>query len=155
MISLPHTVIGATIAVKVASPAISLPLAFISHFVFDNLIPHWNPHIYREVNHEGKVSARSKKIIFIDVLSALAVGIAIALRFYPDLLRVATILAACFLAVLPDLIEAPYFFFFHSRNKYLVSYIKLHRHFQKNNSFWPGILTQIVILAVCFFLIFA
>lgn len=154
MIELPHAVIGATIATKVGSPLLSLPLTLLSHYIFD-LIPHWNPHIYREVNHEGRVSERSKKIILIDGLLALVVGTLVALRFYPDLARVAVVLAACFLAVLPDLIEAPYFFFFHSRNKYLVSYIKLHRRFQKKSSFWPGILTQIVILAVCFLLILA
>lgn len=152
MISLPHAVIGATIATKVGSPLLSLPLTLLSHYIFD-LIPHWNPPIYREVNLKGRVSEISKKIIVVDGLSALFVGTAIAFRFYPDLARVAAVLAACFLAVLPDLIEAPYFFFFHSRNKYLVSYINLHRRFQKNNSFWPGILTQIVILTVCFFLI--
>lgn len=154
MIELPHTIIGATIAIKVGNPALSLPLALLSHFAFD-LVPHWNPHIYREVNSHGQVSVRSKGVIVADSFSALAVGTLLAFRFYPDLNRVVTIFAACFLAVLPDLVEAPYFFLFNSTNKYLKAYIKFHRRFQANASFWPGVISQAVVVIICLLIIFA
>lgn len=151
MIELPHTIIGATIATKMGNPALSLPIAFLSHFILD-LLPHWNPGIYKELNHKSEVSKRSKKIILADCLAALLIGTLLALRFHPNLGKVATIMAACFLAVLPDLAEAPYFFA-GSRNKYLLAYINLHRRFQGNGPFWLGISTQIVIIVICLFLI--
>lgn len=153
MISLPHTIVGATIATKIGNPALSLPLAFLSHLVLD-LVPHWNPRIYKEMNHKGQVSCRSRKIILADGLSALFAGTFLALRFYPDLIRVAAILVACFLAVLPDLAEAPYFFA-GSRNKHLLAYINLHRRFQLNGPFWLGISTQVVTIFICLLLIFS
>jgi len=152
MLELPHTIVGATIATKIGNPALSLPLAFLSHFALD-LLPHWNPHIYQEVNSKSQVASRSKKIILVDVLASLFVGAFLALRFYPDFIKVATILVACFLAVLPDLVEAPYFFA-GSRNKYLLAYIRLHRRYQKNGPFWLGILVQAVTITACLFLIF-
>lgn len=40
MLATPHLLSGAAIAVVVPNPVISLPLAFVSHFVLDK-IPHW------------------------------------------------------------------------------------------------------------------
>src|SRR5262245_29781011 len=41
MLSTPHLLVGAAIVKVIPDPAISLPLAFASHFVLDS-IPHWD-----------------------------------------------------------------------------------------------------------------
>lgn len=41
MLSTPHLLVGAAIVKAVPNPAISLPLALLSHFVLDT-IPHWD-----------------------------------------------------------------------------------------------------------------
>ena len=55
MLLLPHTIVGATIAAKIGSPWLALPLAFLSHFAAD-LLPHWNPQITQEMETEFTVT---------------------------------------------------------------------------------------------------
>lgn len=153
MLELPHTIVGATIATKLGNPFLALPFAFISNFLID-ILPHWNPHIYQEMNHDGKVSQKSKKIIIVDSSLALIVGSLLAARFYPDLGKVTVVLAGCFLAVLADVLEAPYFFL-GSKNKYILKLISFQRKFQWNVSFVPGILSQAALILACFFLLFS
>ena len=47
MLETPHVAVAAAIAYKIPDPTISLPLVFVSHFVFD-MYPHWNPLIHKE-----------------------------------------------------------------------------------------------------------
>lgn len=37
----PHAIVGALLALQFKDPAIGLPVAFLSHFLFD-LVPHWD-----------------------------------------------------------------------------------------------------------------
>lgn len=152
MLELPHTIVGATIATKIGNPLLALPLALISNLLVD-LLPHWNPHIYTEMNHDGKVSQKSKKIIIIDSSLALIVGVLLATRFYPDLVKMAIILAGCFLAVFFDVLEAPYFFL-GSKNKYILKLISFQRRLQCNVSPIPGLLSQVVLILVCLLILF-
>jgi len=152
VLELPHTLVGITIATKIPNPFISLPLAFLSGFLLD-MLPHWNPHLYTEMNHDGKVSRRSTLICFADSGIALIFGLYFALRFWPDWPRAAIILAGWFFAALPDLIEAPYFFL-GIKNNLIFKFINLQRKFQWNVSFIPGILSQVVLILVCFLLLF-
>ncbi|MFZ5366271.1 MAG: hypothetical protein ACOZBZ_03165 [Patescibacteria group bacterium] len=153
MLELPHTIVGATIATKLGSPFLALPFAFISNFLVD-LLPHWNPHLYTEMNHQGKVSKKTTLVCLVDSSTALAVGTLLALRFYPDIKRVIFILAGCFLAVLADVLEAPYFFL-GVKNKYLLKFISFQRRLQWNVSPIPGILSQVVLILICFLLLFS
>ncbi|KKU29026.1 MAG: hypothetical protein UX92_C0009G0018 [Candidatus Amesbacteria bacterium GW2011_GWA1_47_20] len=106
MLELPHTLIGAAIATAIPDPRISLPLALLSHFVTE-YIPHWNPHLFTELKTLGHITRKTTLIVAADATAALILGTWIALRSPRPLI----ILAACFLAVLPDVLEIPYFFF--------------------------------------------
>lgn len=152
VLELPHTIIGATIATKISNPMLSLPLAFLAHFITD-FFPHWNSHIFTEVKKTGKVSNRSKALIVADTVLSLALGLFFALRFWPDLGRVVVILLACFIATVPDTIEAP-FYFLKSRNGILVKYIKLHRKYQIHTSFAVGVTVQVIVTVVSLWIIF-
>ena len=145
MIETPHVVVGAAIAMKVANPALALPLALGSHFVLDK-VPHWNPHLFTETKKFGKPSQRSTFIVAADIITSIIIGISIARLALPDTTAFLTVIAACFLSVLPDIVEGPYFFL-NFRPKLIERWIKFQRSFQVNVNFIPGMLTQILTVA--------
>lgn len=153
MIELPHTVVGAAIAVKVGNPALSLPLAFASHFVFE-FLPHWNPHLNTEVKKYGRVTRKSTLFVAADVLASLAAGFFIASQVLPDVTHFWTVIAASFLAVSPDVAEGPYFFL-GWRHPFFEKLIAFQRKLQYDVSPIPGILTQVVVLAAAFWWVFS
>ncbi len=154
MLELPHVAVGAAIATKIPNPLLAIPLAFASHFVLDK-IPHWNPHIYKETKKFGQLTKKSTKIIILDSSLALILGLLIASLALPSLNRAMVIIAASFASVLPDFIEAPYFFLNMRGNEFLKKWITFHRSLQKHVSFLPGILSQIIVLAAALYWIFS
>ena len=50
MLSTPHLMVGAAIVRSIPNPYISLPAAFLSHFLFD-FIPHWDFSVSLKPNH--------------------------------------------------------------------------------------------------------
>jgi hypothetical protein len=109
MLETPHVAVGAAIASKIPNPFISIPLAFASHFILD-MTPHWNPHINREIKKFGKPAEKSVRLIKADSVIALALGTLIAIHALPNTGQFLNIMACSFAAVLPDVVEAPYYF---------------------------------------------
>lgn len=153
MLELPHALVGAAIATAIPNPIISLPLSLASHFLTE-YIPHWNPHLYTEVTTSGRVSRSSFFIILTDSSLALLSGSWIALGVWPDVGRTATILAACFLAVLPDVIEIP-FFFLGLKPKWIEKIVYFQRGHQWNVQPIWGILFQLLVVTLSLILIFS
>lgn len=152
MLELPHAVVGAAIAAKVGNPALALPLAFASHFVLD-MVPHWNPHLNTELREKGKLSFKTNLIISGDVLLSLVGGILIASTALPDREGFTIIMLGALMGVLPDALEAPYFFL---RWKYpfVEQLLKFQKMIQSDaNKFW-GLLTQVVTLVAVFWWVF-
>lgn len=148
MLETPHVAIGALIATKIPNPFIAIPLAFVSHFVFER-VPHWNPHINTELKTNGKISTKSLQIIIADSALALITGSYIAYRALPNVGHAATIMAASFAAILPDLIEAPYFFLKY-KNKFLMKVLAFQKSIQVDTTPFWGLTTQIITIAACF-----
>ena len=148
MLETPHVIVGAVIATKIQNPALSLPLAFASHFVLEK-VPHWNPHLNTEKRKFGKVTWTSTKIVIIDVVCSLIIGTYIASNVLPDYLHFITIMFACFIAALPDIVEGPYFFL-NFESKVLQRWIAFHKSIQVDASILPGLLTQLVIVICAF-----
>lgn len=148
MLETPHVVVGAAIALKVGNPALSIPLAFGSHFLLEQ-IPHWNPHLNTEMRKFGKITPSTTRIITADAVLSLALGGYIASQKLPDLFGVGVVLAACFFSVLPDLVEAPYFFL-KFKSPFLTRWITFQKKLQSDATLFPGLITQIltVILAL-------
>ncbi len=146
MLELPHTLVGALIATKIPSPIISLPLAFASHFLVDR-IPHWNPSLYSEYKKFGRPTAKSTVVIVLDVILSLAAGLTIALQALPDINKFLVIIFACFLAVLPDVIEAP-FFYFGCKWPVLMRLINFQVKIQGKAKLPWGLLTQILTIII-------
>ncbi len=153
MLETPHVAIAAAIASKIPNPLISIPLAFVSHFILD-MTPHWNPHINREIKKFGKPTKQSVNIIRVDSLLALGLGTAVAIHALPDTHQFINIMACSFVAVLPDVVEAPYYFL---RKKDLVieKWITWQKSIQADAEPWIGLTTQVVIVAASLLWIFS
>jgi len=148
----PHVIVGAAIATKVVHPALAIPLAFGSHFLLEK-IPHWNPHLNTETEKYGKPTRRSTQIVILDTTLALAAGFFIASRVLPDTAHAVTILVACFVASLPDIVEGPYFFL-NMRHELIKKWIKFQKSIQMDTDIVPGLLTQVITIAAAFWWIF-
>lgn len=142
MLETPHVAVGAAIASKIPNPFIAIPLSFISHFVME-MVPHWNPHIVTETKKFGIVTKKSTIIIVVDSSLALIFGSLVAYQALPNTMHAITILTASFASVLPDLVEAPYFFL-KTRVNLLRSWIDFHRTLQIHTTPFWGLLTQLV-----------
>lgn len=139
---------GAAIAIKIGNPALALPLALASHFVLD-LLPHWNPHLNREIKKYGRVTRRTTIIIIADVVASLVAGFYIASTALPNRELFITVLLGAFFAVLPDVVEAPYFFF-RWKNPLIIKLAKFQSSLQVNVPFLPGLVSQILIISAAF-----
>src|SRR3990172_8220989 len=138
----PHVLVGAAIAMNIPNPVIAIPLALGSHFVLE-LVPHWNPHLNTEVKKYGRVTRNSFIIVLADAMLALVSGLYIASMVLPDTTHFLTIILACFFSVLPDVVEAPYFFL-GIKSKTIDKWIKIQKSFQEDAEVLPGIATQII-----------
>ncbi len=151
MLETPHVAVGAAIATKVVHPALAIPLAFGSHLLLEK-VPHWNPHLNTEVKKYGKVTKNSTLIVAIDATLALLLGGFIAFKA-PSINHSITILAACLASVLPDLIEAPYFFL-GFKTKFIKRWIKFQKSLQVDTDVIPGLLTQVITIIAALMWIF-
>ena len=144
----PHVVVGAAIATAIPNPIISIPLALASHFVLDK-VPHWNPHLNTELKKYGKVTQKSTRIVIADVALSLILGFYIASLALPDTAHATTILLACFVSVLPDVIEVPYFFF-NWRSEFIKKWIAFQKSIQVDTAPLPGLLSQVITILAAF-----
>lgn len=141
MLSLPHASVGMAIATLIPNPLITLPLALTSHFIFD-YFPHWNP------GSRQFLLPKSQLLIFSDLTLTLV------FCTYVSLLRQSPIfILAGLAAIFPDLIEGPHFFlnFNLPGVKKLMKYQGSH---QFHISPLPGLATQLLLLLICFTIIF-
>lgn len=148
MLETPHVVIGAAIATKIPNPAIAIPLAFLSHFVLER-VPHWNPHLNTEIKAYGKVTRNSTLVIAFDVLLSLTLGISIASQALPNTFHFWTIMFSGLAAVLPDVVEGPYFFW-GMKTKAMEKWVKFQKSIQVDTTPLPGLLTQLITILAAF-----
>lgn len=151
MLETPHVLVGAAIATKISNPWIAIPLAFTSHFILE-MVPHWNPHLNTETKKFGHVTKKSTVITAIDSTMALVFGSMVAFKYLPDAVQVMNVLACSFFAVLPDVMEGPYFFL-KMKNNFIERWISFQKSLQNDTSLVPGLITQLLtILAAIFWI---
>ena len=95
MLSTPHLLVGAAIAHSIPEPAISLPAAFLSHFVLD-AAPHW----------DGSPKAPFSKKLIGGIAADYIFGMALVYLISAGQPNQTIILLGAFLATLPDFIMA-------------------------------------------------
>lgn len=149
MLETPHVALGAAIASKIPNPLISIPLAFASHFLLD-ITPHWNPHLNTETKKYGKVTKQSLNIVIFDIVLSIIVGGSFAYLALPDTGRAVTILLASFAAVLPDVVEGPYFFL-GIKTKLIEKWVKFQKSIQNDTNIYFGLFTQLVTILVAIY----
>ena len=135
MLETPHALVGMAVVTLIPNPLISLPLAFISHFIVD-MLPHWN----------WKPDTRPLSLlgIILDLILLEIIAVYLIARSSQPII----LAAGSFFAILPDLLEAPYIFL-GFENKYLQKLLKFQKSLQNNVSVLPGILTQVLLAAIC------
>ncbi len=148
MLETPHVIVGAAIALRVANPALALPLAFASHFLLEK-VPHWNPHLNTETEKFGRPTWQSTKIVIADAFLATISLLFIASRVLPDTGHALIILFAGLFAILPDLVEGPYFFL-GIRSKIIKRWILFQKSIQEDTTIVPGLLTQLATVIAAF-----
>lgn len=153
MLETPHILVGSAIAITIRNPVISLPLAFLSHFVLEK-VPHWNPHLNTETRNYGKVTKKSTYIVIVDSTLALTSGLTIAFVKSQNTGQSLIIILACLLSILPDLIEAPYFFL-GFKSKLIEKWIKFQKSLQVDTTPLLGLFTQIVTIIFSIWWIFS
>lgn len=153
MLETPHVIVGAAIATHVVNPALAIPLAFASHFILEK-VPHWNPHLNSETEKYGRPSKQSTYIVIADVIVSLTLGGFIASRALPDYGHTLTILLAAFAAVLPDVLEGPYFFL-NMRSQIVKRWINFQKSIQVDIPIIPGLITQVITVLLVFWWIFS
>lgn len=152
MLETPHVALGAAIAVAIPNPLISIPLAFASHFLLD-MTPHWNPHLNTEIKKYGRLTNQTLLIIGFDVACAALLTAFLAYRVLPDQSLFTNILLSSFAAILPDIVEGPYFLL-GFKNKYLMWWLKTQKAIQADaNVFW-GLTTQVLMMIATLYWIF-
>jgi len=142
MLETPHVIVGAAIATKISNPLISLPLAFGSHFLLDK-VPHWNPHLNTETQKHGKITKKTTAFVATDVSFALISGFVIASSSLPSMNRALIILFGAFFAILPDIVEGPYFFLNYKTN-FIKKWIAFQKSIQTDTTPIPGIIIQVL-----------
>jgi hypothetical protein len=144
MLSTPHLLVGAAIVKVVPEPAISLPLAFLSHFVFDS-IPHW----------DGSPKAPFNKKTTFGIILDYLFGISLLYLATAGFENQYLIWLGAFLATLPDFILGTYkhYLTFFEKYSFIAIPNRFHMSIQRNVSFWPGLVITIATIAVCLFII--
>lgn len=114
------------------------------------MVPHWNPHLNTETEKFGHVTKKSTLIVIADSTLALVSGSIIAYQALPNTGHAITILLACFASILPDLVEAPYFFL-KIKNKLIAKWISLQKSIQSDTTFLAGTTTQLITILASIF----
>jgi hypothetical protein len=144
MLSTPHLLVGAAIVKVMPEPTISLPIAFLSHFVFDS-IPHW----------DGSPKAPFNTKTSLGVMVDYAIGVSLVYLATVGLENQYFIWLGAFLATLPDFILGAYRHYLSFFEKYALVAIpnRFHMGIQRNVTFWPGLVITMVTSGICLFIL--
>jgi len=151
MLELPHVAFGAVIGSLIPNPMISYPAALASHFLLD-MLPHWNPHIIREVKNHHRLYPSTLVIIGVDSLLATTLALWAALFNNSHSQTAIDILICSFLAAAPDIVEAPYFLFQKS-TAWMRRLVVFQKRIQWDVPVLPGLLFQSFFVLGCFFIL--
>ena len=135
-----HALTGGLLASKVANPLFSYPLILISHFLMDR-IPHWDFGTAFKRTQKARIAIFG----FVDLTTALVLA---WLVFQKNASFNPLLWGGVILSFLPDLIELPALLF-EFRPFPLNKFEQFHsRCFHRKNKFLPGLIPQIIILAL-------
>lgn len=150
MLEFAHAFTGGIIVYKTKS-FLFLPLSLLSHFILD-LFPHWNPSLGDEIQKYHQIRKKTLFLLVSDSLFGLFLGLFLAFKTLPSVRDFLLVILGCLAGILPDLIEAPYYFF-NLRSKFLEKIVKFQSDHQFNVAPILGICFQILYIFLLFQLI--
>jgi hypothetical protein len=121
------------------SPVLGVVLAFISHFMVD-MLPHWN---WRPDTRPLSLLGIGLDLILAEILT---------LYIFRLSGGDGAIILGALAAILPDLLEAPAIFLGY-KNRWVDQLTKIQVGLQNNVEIIPGIISQILLSAVCLLLL--
>ncbi|QQG43313.1 MAG: hypothetical protein HYW45_03900 [Candidatus Daviesbacteria bacterium] len=136
MLTTPHSLVGATIAVLVPNPALSIPLAIGSHFILDS-IPHW-----QEILYPYKITYKTWIRLPIDI--TLAVFLVNIISTHSQI-TANTVWLTAFAANIPDFDSIGMIWKPSLKNKLFKGYYDWHCAIQRETSSFWGVATQVII----------
>jgi hypothetical protein len=130
MLSTPHLLVGAAIVKAIPNPALSLPLAFLSHYALDT-IPHWDGSPKAPFGLKTTIAIVIDYAIGASLIYLLTVG-------YPNQYL---IWLGAFLGTAPDFILGGYRHAKDTLEKYTFIRVpnEFHIGIQRNLPFWKGL----------------
>lgn len=140
MLLTPHALTGASIAVLIPNPAISIPLAIGSHFILD-MVPHWQETLY-----PYKPTQATWIRLFIDLALSTILVFWVA-QLHPNINT--TIWITTFAANIPDLDSISSSFPEVIKNKIFRAYWNWHNSIQRETSSLLGLIPQTVLSFIC------
>jgi hypothetical protein len=107
----PHVAVGIAIGAALPNPVISVPLAFLSHYLLD-MVPHWDDVGLGEIEmaHPLNLKTRTFRLILLDALFSISLLLFFLYWSMPDYGVGITIAAGAAAAALPDLFYLPLIF---------------------------------------------
>lgn len=95
-----------------------------------------------ELKTYGKITFRTKSIIILDVVLAMASVLFVATQFGKNEMHELSIFMGGFAGILPDAIEAPHFFL-NFKTKFVSHWLSLQKAIQVDTTPFPGLMTQV------------
>lgn len=151
MLLTPHTFVGVAIAGLISNPLISVPIAFIGHFLGDK-VPHWD--FYSNTKKEERTKGWRPLAVMGDLAVGVAVGVGFTSYAYWGLGNPALALNIflCGIAsVLPDALSS-LDLFLGKQNKALNLLNRAQSAMQFQAPLPWGILSQILVIAISLYL---
>lgn len=149
-----HALVAGAIYRAIPNPALSIPLAFASHFIMD-AVPHW------DIGTSWRSRSKFKTGVF--AIAETVLGITVAYFLFSGKGDAGGLLATIVASELPDWMEAPWYIFFARHNKHepggragfweklTYQIYRMENVFHTKASYPFGVITQIV--TVAFFLL--
>lgn len=149
MMATPHALVGALLATKLQNPAIGIPVAFFSHFLFD-LVPHWDWGWHPGETVSRILDPTKKRRIFIESTIDVMVGFILCYALFGNRLDPVYLFAMIIAAQGPDWLTIPYWLFRKSFFPFNIV-VAIQHHMQLHARLPWGVLNQalaVVLLAL-------
>jgi hypothetical protein len=145
-----HTLIGIIIGLLFNNPFIIIPVAFLSHFIFD-AIPHWDGDFDKKRFEKTGIAKIKKSVFIIRTIDMIFSMLLLAYFFY--ITKNNYLLLGVFFSLLPDFIKIGYYGII-NKIKFFKDYLIFHSKIQKETSILKGLIIQIIFFLLLIWIIY-
>ncbi|MFA4960449.1 MAG: hypothetical protein WC548_02185 [Candidatus Pacearchaeota archaeon] len=145
-----HTLLGGFIGLHLNSIILIILIAFLSHFVIDN-IPHWGIGFDKNNFKKNYQVNFHKKMIAIGIIDGV-IAIFLLIFLYGKFNNTHLVIG-CMASVMPDILSVGYLTKFKHKKRYK-KFLKLHNNIQREAGFFFGIITQLILILILLEILF-